>query len=128
MAEKPPSKPAGKRPEPKSKDDEPGRLGEDDRGNVTWQWADDNEDLLADDDVGKLERIRALTDSKLEFEEDPAKPGGAIPLNPTGLKSGYNPYESGQLGKQNWKKKKNLKELSKWIELRKKAAKKSEDE
>jgi hypothetical protein len=127
MAEKPPSKPAGKRPEPKSKDDEPGRLGQDDRGNVTWQWTEDDEDLLADDDVGKLERIRALTDTNLQFEEEPAKPG-EIPLNPKGLNSGYNPYDSGQLGKQSWKKKKNLRDLSKWIELRKKAAKKPEDE
>jgi hypothetical protein len=47
-----------------------------------------------------------------------------MPLNPTGLKSGKH-LRSGQLGKQNWKKK-NL-ELSKWIELHK-TAKKSEDE
>jgi len=130
MAEKPPSKPAGKRPDPKSKDDESGRLAEDDRGNVTWQWAEDDEDLLADDEVGKLQRIRALTDTVLEFEEDPVTPGKpkAIEPNPTGLKSGYNPYESGQLGKQNWKKKKDLRELSKWIELRKKTAKKPDGE
>ena len=130
MAEKPPSKPAGKRPDPKSKDDEAGRLAEDDRGNVTWQWAEDDEDLLADDELGKLERIRALTDTVLEIEEEPVTPGKprAIAPNPTGLKSGYNPYESGQLGKQNWKKKKDLRELSKWIELRKKTGKKPDGE
>jgi len=43
------------------------------------------------------------------------------------LTSGYNPYNSGALGKQSFKKKKNLKELSKWIELRKKAAEKKSD-
>ena len=42
--------------------------------------------------------------------------------NPKGLKTGYNPYNSGALGKQSWKKNKDLRELSKWIELKKKTA------
>lgn len=99
--------------------DRPGRLGVDDRGNVTWEWRDDDE-LLADDDLGTMQRMHALVDPRLEIkddEDDPLKPARS---NPKGLKQGYNPYNSGALGKQRWRKKKNLRELSKWIELRKK--------
>ena len=129
MAEKPRNKPAGKPPEPDAKDDEPGRLGQDDRGNVQWQWSEDDADLLADDDVGKIERLRALSDTDLRFEDEgSANPANPHQTDPKKLKSGYNPYNSGTLGKGSWKKKKDLKELSKWIELRKKMSKKKPDE
>lgn len=118
MSDKPGKPPPGKAPAPT--DNEPGRLNVDDRGNVTWQWAQDD-DLLADDTLGAAERMRALVDPKLNVVDDD-NPMSPIQSNPKGLKSGYNPYNSGALGKQSWKKKKNLRELSKWIELRKKIA------
>jgi len=105
----------------------PGHLGTDDRGNVTWEWTDD-EDLLAEDTLGAAERVRALVDPKLQVKDDDDDPLNPIRSNPKGLKSGYNPYNSGALGKQSWKKKKNLKELSKWIELRKKVAEQKEQD
>ena len=98
---------------------EAGRLAKDDRGNVTWEWKDEG-NLLADDDLGTAERVSALIDPNLDLAEepddidDPGRPGTQR------LKSGYNPYNSGPLGKQSWKKKKDLRELSKWIELRRK--------
>ena len=129
MAEKPRNKPAGKPPGPEAKDDEPGRLGPDDRGNVTWQWSEDDADLLADDDVGKIERLRALSEVKLEFEDEAGESSGPTAEGtPKKLKSGYNPYNSGTIGKTRWKKKRDLKQLSKWIELRKKMAKKKTEE
>ena len=120
-------KPTGKAPAPGSTDSEPGRLGVDDRGNVTWEWTD-KDDLLADDTLGDAERVRALVDPKLQVADDPDDPLNPAQSNPKGLKSGYNPYNSGALGKQSWKKKKNLRELSKWIELRKKLAEKKDGE
>ena len=116
MTDKPRSKP----PRAPVKDVEAGHLGLDDRGNVTWEWNQDEPDLVADDTFGASERVRALIDPRLQVtdDDDPMSP---IRNNPTGLKSGYNPYNSGALGKQAWKKKKDLRELSKWIELRKKA-------
>ena len=108
-----------KPPTPGSTDAEPGHLGTDDRGNVTWEWADEG-DLLADDTLGAAERVRALVDPKLQIRDDDDNPLSPAQSNAKGLKSGYNPYNSGALGKQSWKKKKNLRELSKWIELRKK--------
>jgi hypothetical protein len=124
----PAAKPRGKRPdETVGKDDEPGRLELNDRGDVTWQWTD--EDLLADDTLGAAERMRALVDPKLDILDESGE------LNPAGddkratsAKSGYNPYNSGSLAKDSWKKKKDLRQLSKWIELRKKMAAKKEDE
>jgi hypothetical protein len=119
-------KPRGKTPQPPAAGSEPGHLGTDDRGNVTWEWQDEG-DLLADDTLGGAERIRALVDPSLKVKDDDEDPLNPIRSNPKGLKSGYNPYNSGALGKQSWKKKKNLKELSKWIELRKKMEQKKDE-
>jgi hypothetical protein len=113
-------KPGGKTPASPDAS-EAGRLGYDDRGNVTWQWKDD-EDLLADDELGNTARVRALVDPKLQVKDDDTDPLNPASHNPKGLKSGYNPYNSGALGKQSWKKKKDLKALSKWIETRNKVA------
>jgi hypothetical protein len=121
------TKPAGKPPAPGSADSEPGRLGIDDRGNVTWEWSDKG-DLTADDTLGDAERVRALVDPRLQVADDADDPTSPVQSNPKGLKSGYNPYNSGALGKQSWKKKKNLRELSKWIELRKTLAEKKDGE
>jgi len=103
---------------PDSRPGEAGQLGKDDRGNVTWQWADD-EELLADDVLGETARMRALVDPTLQIKDDEANPDNPAQVNATGLKSGYNPYNSGALVKADWKKKKNLRELSNWIRLRK---------
>ena len=119
-------KPRGKTPQVPAKDTDAGHLGVDDRGNVTWEWNQEEADLVSDDTLGAAERVRALVDPRLKVKDDDDDPLNPIQSNPKGLKSGYNPYNSGALGKQSWKKKKNLKELSKWIELRKKIAEKKE--
>lgn len=106
-------------PEPAT-GDSAGRLGVDDRGNVTWEWNEDEPDLVADDDLGASRRMRALVDPRLEVKDDDSDPLNPLQSNPKGLKSGYNPYNSGALGKESYRKARNLKELSKWIELRRK--------
>jgi len=99
----------------------PGQLARDDRGNIRWEWSD-NPDLLADDILGGTARLRALTPKGLSIEDE--EPGLAavnkdpIPSRKT-PKSGYNPYDSGQPTKQTWKKKRDLRELDKWIALKK---------
>jgi hypothetical protein len=114
------AKPTGKPPAPGDPVSAPGRLGVDDRGNVTWEWSDSHE-LLADDELGASQRVRALLDPSLEISDDDELPN-VLQVNPKGLKKGYNPYNSGALLKQSWKRSKNLHELSKWIELRRKLA------
>jgi hypothetical protein len=123
MADKPTGKkpPASAEPDP----DEPGRLERDDRGNVTWQWSDDR-NLNADDTLGAAERLRALVDPGLDVQEEQENPLSPAQSNTKGLKTGYNPYNSGALGKQAWKKKKDLRRLSEWIELKKKMSDKKE--
>jgi hypothetical protein len=120
-------KPPGKKPTagPKTDPDEPGRLELDDRGNVIWHWSDD-QDLNADDTLGAAERIRALVAPGLDVQEEPEDPLSPVQSNTKGLKTGYNPYNSGALGKQSWKKKKDLRKLSQWIELKKKLEEKKE--
>ena len=120
-------KPRGKAPQAPAKDGDVGRLGMDDRGNVTWEWNEEEPDLVADDTLGAAERVRALVDPRLQVKDDDDDPLSPIQSNPKGLKTGYNPYNSGALGKTTWKKKKDLKELSKWIELRKKMADKKDE-
>jgi hypothetical protein len=119
-------KPRGKPPQTPTQDTDAGHLGVDDRGNVTWEWNQEEPDLVADDTLGAAERVRALVDPRLQVKDDEDDPLNPIQSNSKGLKTGYNPYNSGALGKQSYKKKKNLKELSKWIELRKKMAEKKE--
>ena len=112
---KPPVGPARKptATEPSS----PGRVATDDRGNMTWEWAQDDA-LQADDDAGTIERLRVLVDPSLGVVED--EPLNTLKHNAKGLKQGYNPYDSGALGKTERKKKKSLRELSKWIETKRK--------
>lgn len=117
MSQQPPRKPSrpdGNQDAPPS---EPGRLAKDDRGNVTWEWADD-EVLQADDTAGTLRRLRALVDPSLEIVDPDPAPRGIE--NPSGLKTGYDPYESGALFKRRRRKKTDLRELSKWIEQKRK--------
>ena len=112
---KPPAGPARK---PNSAEtSEPGRVAENDRGNMAWEWAQDDS-LQSDDTAGAIERLRVLVDPKLNVvDEDPPN---TVKHNAKGLKQGYNPYDSGALGKTERKKKKNLRELSKWIETKRK--------
>jgi hypothetical protein len=123
MTEKPPPRFPGEWVDDDGSDEPPhsgaGRLAEDDRGNVTWQWAN-KEVLQADDTAGAIERLRALVDPSLDVVDDGPTPHGIE--NPVGLKTGYDPYESGALVKTGRQKKKktDLRELSKWIEAKRK--------
>jgi hypothetical protein len=127
MADKPGAKAPPAAPKQPGNSDDAGHLGVDDRGNVTWEWKQD-EDLLADDSLGAAERLSALVDPSLDVIDEVDTDDSPISVNPKRLKTGYNPYNSGALGKQSWKKKKDLHELSKWIELRRKMAQKRQEE
>ena len=124
MAEKPHDKSRNPSPSADAPAREPGHLATDDRGNITWEWKNEG-DLLADDSLGAAERVRALLDPNLDLAEEPDDIDDAGKPGTKRLKTGYNPYNSGPLGKQTWKKKKDLRELSKWIELRKKVTDKA---
>ena len=97
----------------------PGQLAVDDRGNISWEWADDPE-LQADDLVGKTARLRALAPGNLSIEgEELDFAVGRDPIPVRKKAPGYNPYENGVPTKKTWKKKRDLREFSKWISLKK---------
>ena len=97
---------------------QPGRIAFDDRGNAIYAW---NEDQLSlDGEEGERARRKALEHPGLAMVEDEPVANAPIQNNDKGLKLGYNPYESGLLSqKEVPKKKTDLRELSKWLEMKK---------
>ena len=72
-------------------------------------------------------RRRALEHPGLSMVDDDPLPNQPIRNNHKGVRQGYNPYESGLLKKE-YKKKTDLRELSKWLEMKRRAeGNKSED-
>jgi hypothetical protein len=98
--------------------DKPGKIVFDEKGNAILDWGD--ESLKADGETGERLRSRALAHPGLAIADDDPLPNAPIRPNPKGLRVGYNPYESGMLAKKEHKKKVDLEELSKVLELKRK--------
>ena len=96
----------------------PGKIGFDDRGSAQFEWNDDR--LKEDSDTGERLRKKALEHPGLSLMDEELPANAPIRPNPKGLRQGYNPYESGMLVNKDRKAKRNLHELSKWIEAKKK--------
>lgn len=95
---------------------QPGRIAFDARGNAVYAW---NEDQLSlEGEEGERARRKALEHPGLSMVDDEPKPDAPIRHNKTGLRMGYNPYESGLLPQKETKKKTDLRELSKWLETK----------
>jgi hypothetical protein len=89
-----------------------GRIEFDELGNAVWV---PNSGARGDDVMRKL-----LDDPTLAFTSDYSHgTQKRIEQNPQGIKKGYDPYDSGQLVKKDWKKKKDLRRLSEWIKTKK---------
>lgn len=116
----------GGTPTKKPEQERPGKIAFDERGNALFEWGDDR--LNADGDTGERLRSKALEHHGLSVMEDEPAPNAPIRTNPKGLRVGYNPYESGVLAKKEWKRKRDLSELSKWIEAKKKLHGKREED
>jgi hypothetical protein len=99
----------------------PGDVGFDDLGNALYQWKDDR--MLEDGVDADTRRQRALSIANLVLVDDEPPPDlKTITTNKRGLTLGYNPYDSGRLAKEKYKKPRDLRALSQWIEAQKKAA------
>ena len=85
----------------------------DDQGNAVWQFAPHE-----DSDPELSARVHPA----LAIVEDDLHESPTIRTNVNGLRTGYNPYDSGELGRKVARKPRDLRELSRWIELRKKLA------
>jgi hypothetical protein len=97
--------------------EKPGRVAFDERGNAIFLW---DERLNAEGTAADRQRAKALNHPGLSLvdEHKPAEAG--VFRSDLGLKRGYNPYESGHLSGKERAKKRDLRKLSEWIELKKK--------
>jgi hypothetical protein len=104
----------------------PGEIAFDDRGNAIYQWSDAK--LTSDTEQAERLRQKALAHPGLSIMDDDPRPEATIQANPKGLRLGYNPYESGMLDKKARKPKRDLRELSRWIETKRKLDQKKKTE
>jgi hypothetical protein len=110
-------------PEPRER---PGEIAFDERGNAVYQWK--RESLELDNTLGERLRLKALEHPGLAIVDDDPPPGTMIKRNPKGLRIGYNPYESGMLERKERRRKTDLRELSRWIEMKRKMEQKKQEE
>ena len=121
------SKPAAKPPSseanpPSSKDEggdkSTGRVKFDERGNAVWEWQ------VTTGAFGvevSTQRLQKLEHPALSIADDAPTPFETVRANPLGTKKGYDPYDSGKLGKKPPPAKKDLRKLSEWLKLKKQA-------
>lgn len=105
---------------------ETGRVQFDDRGNAIWEWS------VSTGAYGRevsTERMKRLENPGLSLAEDAPTPFDKVKPNPHGMVKGYNPYDSGKLAPGSPPpKKKDLRKLGDWLQLKKQAAKNKDDE
>jgi hypothetical protein len=113
-------------PEEKTGDNTTGRVKFDERGNAVWEWS------VATGAFGRevsTERLQKLEHPALSIADDAPTPFDTVRPNPLGTKKGYDPYDSGKLGKAQAPPKKDLRKLSEFLRLKKQAAgNKADDE
>jgi hypothetical protein len=125
---KPDAEPAGKAsgPDAKSGAKSTGRVRFDERGTAIWEWS------IATGAFGQevtTARLQKLEHPALSLADDAPTPFETVRSNPLGTKKGYDPYDSGKLGKRpEPPKKKDLRRLSEFLKLKKQAESNKDDD
>jgi hypothetical protein len=102
-----------------------GRVKFDDRGNAVWEWQLDSGDFGVE---VSTQRLQKLANPTLSIADDSPTPFETVRANPLGTKKGYDPYDSGKLGKKKTPAKKDLRKLSEWLKLKKQAESNKDEE
>jgi len=129
--ERPKSNPPSEPPQPADAEAAPeagraggtGRVKFDDRGNAVWEWSISTGAFGLDVSTGRLKK---LENPALSIADDSSPSLTAVKPHAPGARKGYDPYDSGKVGKTAPKpegkpKKRDLKRLGEWIALRKQA-------
>jgi hypothetical protein len=117
-----PSLPSSKK---ETGDKSTGRVKFDERGNAVWEWQ------VTTGAFGvevSTQRLQKLEHPALSIADDAPTPFETVRANPLGTKKGYDPYDSGRLGRKSPPAKKDLRKLSEWLKLKKQAEANSQDE
>ena len=104
-----------------SKGDIPGRVGFDEQDRARFEWSDDAP-IGDGEDADRLSN-QMIAPPRLTIADDEPAANAPMQNNPQGLRMGYNPYESGLLAGKERKPRRNLHELSRWIDMKKKFGK-----
>jgi len=104
----------------------------DERGNAVWEWSMSTGIFGRNVDTKRLKKLEA---SDLKIEDEPAKPGKGLSIEPTRPVGGggdpYNKSGPGLTGRRTSRaaqKPKDLRRLSEWIQQQKSIGKKTEKE
>jgi hypothetical protein len=95
-----------------------GRVKFDERGNAVWEWQVETGAFGVE---VSTQRLQKLEHPALSIADDAPTPFETVRANPLGTKKGYDPYDSGRLGKKPPPAKKDLRKLSEWLKLKKQA-------
>lgn len=102
-----------------------GRVKFDERGNAVWEW---QVETGAFGSEVSTQRLQKLEHPALSIADDAPTPFETVRANPLGTKKGYDPYDSGRLGKKPPPAKKDLRKLSEWLKLKKQAEANKDEE
>ena len=96
-----------------------GRVKFDERGNAVWEWQVATGAFSPEVSTSRMQR---LEHPSLSIADDAPTPVDTVRPNPLGTKKGYDPYDSGKLGKTGAPpRKRDLRKLSEWLKLKKQA-------